>query len=58
MARDNAGPETQALRAMTDDLPSNPAQWTAEERGEFAQQSDAAMREQSDVTTRQLGSGR
>ncbi|MFE0132407.1 hypothetical protein ACFWY6_12670 [Streptomyces sp. NPDC059037] len=57
MARDTAGPETQALRAMTDGLSSNPADWTSEERGAFTQQSDAAMREQSEAETRQLGRG-
>ncbi|MEV5977510.1 hypothetical protein [Streptomyces sp. NPDC052114] len=58
MARDTTGPQTQALRAMTTDLPSNPSDWTPEQRDAFTQQSDEAMREQASVSTRQLPSGR
>ncbi|MEV0115861.1 hypothetical protein AB0H77_21870 [Streptomyces sp. NPDC050844] len=57
MARDNVGPETRSLRAMTDDLPSNPSEWTSEQRTEFTQQSDAAMREQASASTPELGRG-
>lgn len=53
-----SGPETQALRDLTDELPDKVADWTPDERSQHAHQSNAAMREQSDVDTRQLGSGR
>lgn len=51
------GPETQALRALTDQLPDKVTDWTSDERSQHADQSNAAMREQSDVSTRQLRSG-
>lgn len=49
-----SGPETEALRDLTSELPAKVADWTPDQRGQYAEQSDAAMREQSDVQTGQL----
>jgi hypothetical protein len=56
MAR--TGPETEALRNLTAELPSKVVDWTSDQRSEHEEQSNAAMREQADATTPQLGRGK
>lgn len=46
------------LDATIDRLPTQVADWSAEQRADFAEKSNAVMREQTYGTTRALGRGR
>lgn len=49
-----SGPETRALRDLTEELPDRVADWTPDERAQHADQSNAAMHEQNGTSTKGL----
>ncbi|MGQ5606174.1 hypothetical protein [Streptomyces sp. EKS3.2] len=50
--RNQTEPKPKSLDAVVDNLPSQVASWTPEQRAAYAAASDQAMREQADQQTR------
>lgn len=55
MALNTNGPQSEALRTLRSELPKRVADWTADQRKEFTDQSDRSMREQNGLQQPELG---